>query len=271
MSNKIFVPENLKGKVINIGKDAGSSRLLISVPIRGKKANALFGEPNSVPKSVSRCIPDKDAAHLSISINDNGVISVKNCKSQNVTFVEGVEIASKVLLNDVELELGLDKYPIKLSSILSVAEKILDASEPSKTSEFNISHLERVWNNYHNSCIELQKRSRKQNVQGRIPMFFTMGAGALSSIAFARVWGDEVKIICVILTVIGLLLMGYTFMKSKNDTSIEDRERFTEEFQEKYICPNPKCGKYLGAYSYKLMKRQYSMSCPHCKCKFVEK
>lgn len=271
MSNKLHVPENLKGKVVYIGKDAGCGRLLISMSIGGKKANALLGEQNSVPKSVSRCVPDEGVAHLSISVNDEGVITAKNLKSQNVTYVEGTEIVSKILLNDAEIELGLDKYPIKLSSILSVAEKIVEASEPTKIPEFNISHLEDVWNNYHNNCIELQKRTRKQNVQGRIPMFFTMGAGALSSIAFACGWGDEVKIICVILTVIGLLLMGYTFLKSKNDTSIEDRERFTDEFQENYICPNPKCGKYLGSYSYKLMKRQYSMSCPHCKCKFVEK
>lgn len=119
MSNKLHVPENLKGKVVYIGKDAGCGRLLISMSIGGKKANALLGEQNSVPKSVSRCVPDEGVAHLSISVNDEGVITAKNIKSQNVTYVEGTEIVSKILLNDAEIELGLDKYPIKLSSILS--------------------------------------------------------------------------------------------------------------------------------------------------------
>lgn len=271
MSDKLNLPDNLKGKKIHIGKDASTGRILVSVFINGKNATALFGANNSVPNSVSRCLPEQGAAHLEITITKDGNVIAKNLKEQNFTYIQGVEIISKSVSTDAEFELGKDKYPIKLSLILKVAEKIVEASEPAKVPEFNISHLEQVWETYHTHNIELQKRSRKQNVQGRIPMFFTMGAGALSSIAFACGWGDEVKILCVVLTIIGLVIMGYVFLKTKNDTSIEDRERFTEEFQDKYICPNPKCGKYLGSYSYKLMKRQYSMSCPHCKCKFVEK
>lgn len=271
MNDNLNLPDNLKGKDIYIGKDASTGRILISVFINGKNATALFGANNSVPNSVSRCLPEKGIAHLEIAINEDGNILAKNLKEQNVTYIQDAEIVSKSINADVEFKLGKDKYPIKLTSILKVAEKIVEASEPAKTPEFDISHLEQVWETYHSHNIELQKRSRRQNMQGRIPMFFTMGAGALSSIAFACGWGESVKILCVILTVIGLIIMAYAFLKTKNDTSIEDRERFTEEFQDKYICPNPKCGKYLGSYSYKLMKRQYSMCCPHCKCKFVEK
>lgn len=271
MNDYMNLPDKLKGKNIFIGKDASTGRIMISVLLNGKNATALFGANNSVPNSVSRCLPDKGMAHLEISISEDGKVIAKNLKEQNVTYIQDSEIISKSISADVEFKLGKDKYPIKLSSILKVGEKIVAVSEPEKTQEFDISHLEQVWETYHSHNIELQRRSRRQNMQGRIPMFFTMGAGALSSIAFACGWGENVKVLCIVLTVIGLIIMVYAFLITKNDTSIEDRERFTEEFQDNYICPNPKCGKYLGSYSYKLMKRQYSMCCPHCKCKFVEK
>lgn len=271
MKNNMILSDALRGREILVGKDAASGRISISVSVGKNKSSALFGAENSVPNSVSRNKPDEGVAHLGLTISQEGAIVARNLKPQNVTYIDGVEIVSKNITDDCVFELGSDKFKIKLSSIISVAEKIIEASEPAKVPEFNISHLEFIWENYHNQNIDLQKRSRKQNVQGRIPMFFTMGSGALSSIAFACGWGEDVKIICVILTVLGLTIMGYVFLISKNDTSIEDRERITEEFQDKYICPNPKCGKYLGAYPYKLMKRQYSMSCPYCKCKFLEK
>ncbi|MGM9722562.1 MAG: BRcat domain-containing protein [Prevotella sp.] len=265
-----YISDILKTKRLLIGKEPINGRLMIGFPIKGKLQTIAVGTSNSVPGSVSRYNGEQGSAHLSLDIDKDGNILVTNLKEQNVTYVDGVEIITKQISPNSNVELGKDKFRINIPDILKVVEKILNVSDPSEPPVYNISHLEAVWNNYHRKNIDLQKRARKQNVQARIPMFFTMGAGAISSIAFACGWGDAVKSLCVALTLIGLVFMCYSFLKSKNDTSIEDRERYMEEFQEKYICPNPKCGKFLGNYSYKLMKRQYSMTCPHCKCKFTE-
>ncbi len=264
------IPQILIKRKILIGKEPGNGRLMIGFTAKGKMQTVAIGAPNSVPGSVSRYNGDQGSAHLSVDINNDGGLLVTNLKEQNVTYVNGVEIMTKQIAPDTTVELGKDRYPINIQDILKVVEKILRVAEPEEPKTYNIRHLESVWNKFHQQNIELQKRARKQGLHARIPMFFTMGAGAISSIAFACGWGDAVKGLCLALTIIGLVIMFYSFLKSKNDTSIEDRERYMEEFQEKYICPNPKCGKFLGNFSYKLMKRQYSMTCPHCKCKFTE-
>lgn len=261
----------LKGKKLLIGKEPVNGRLMICIPINGRIQGIAVGNPNSVPSSVSRYNEQNQSAHVALTMLDDDRIMVENLKPQNVTYINGSEIVRKnISLNDT-ITIGKDQYPLDITEILKIATKVVSAKENPAVETFDISHLEKVWNTFHQNNINLQKRSRQQGIQARIPMFFTMGAGALSSIAFACGWGEEVKSICIILTVIGLIIMCYSFYRTKNDTSIEEREKFTEEFQDKYICPNPRCGKFLGNYSYKLMKRQYSMSCPHCKCKFVEK
>ena len=264
------IPHILTNRKVLIGKEPVNGRLMIGIPVKGKLQTVAVGASNSVPGSVSRYNGEQGTAHLSLEIIKDGSLSVTNLKEQNVTYVDGVEILAKQITPDTTVELGKDRYPINIKDILKVVEKILRVAEPEGPATYNIKHLESVWNKFHQQNIELQKRARKQSVHARIPMFFTMGAGVISSIAFACGWGDSVKVLCVFLTLIGLVIMFYSFLKSKNDTSIEDRERYMEEFQEKYICPNPDCGKFLGNYSYKLMKRQYSMACPHCKCKFTE-
>lgn len=264
------IPKILTNRKILIGKEPINGRLMIGFPVKGKIQTVAVGASNSVPGSVSRYNGEQCVAHISLEINKDGELSVTNLKEQNVTYVNGVEIVTKMIPLDSIVELGKDRFAINIPDILKVIEKILKVAEPEAPAVYNISHLEAVWDKFHQYNIDLQKRARKQSVHARIPMFFTMGAGAISSIAFACGWGDSVKVLCVLLTLIGLVIMFYSFLKSKNDTSIEDRERYTEEFQEKYICPNPDCGKFLGNYSYKLMKRQYSMACPHCKCKFTE-
>lgn len=264
------IPQILNNRKILIGKEPVNGRLMIGFPVKGKVQTVAVGTANSVPGSVSRYNGEQGTAHLSLEINKDGGLLVTNLKDQNVTYVNGVEIMTKQITADTTVELGKDRYLINIPDILKVVEKILRVAEPEEPASYNIKHLESVWNKFHQQNIDLQKRARKQGLHARVPMFFTMGAGAISSIAFACGWGDSVKSLCVALTLIGLVFMFYSFLKSKNDTSIEDRERYMEEFQEKYICPNPKCGKFLGNYSYKLMKRQYSMTCPHCKCKFTE-
>lgn len=275
--------EKLKGKTILIGKEPGQGRLLVA--IEGGKAAAI-GAPSSVPGSVSRCKTAEGIAHAKITIDQNGNMVLTNMKSQNVTFVNGSEIVSKRILSTNKVELGKDHFNINLPIVLETAKKVVLASYPSPSPSpaspappasdmtFGIRHLERVWNKYHDELFEIKERQRKQQLYARLPMFFTMGGGAISFV-LSFILGDEYKgeiqILSGVLVVVGLAMLVYSFMKSRSDTALEDQEKASEAFQDRYVCPNPECNKFLGNLSYKLMKRQYSMQCPYCRCKFVEK
>lgn len=276
--------ENLKGRRILIGKEPKFGRLLIAV--KGIPNPIALGAMNRVPDSVSRCLIHEGIAHAELIVEPSGVMILRNMKGRNITLVNGSEINSKRVTPSNIIELGPDRYPINLEVILKVASRIVEtttayhkpnssqqqnASPPTPAKQYSILHLKGIWDSYHESIIDIQKRGRTHGTNARIPMFFTMGGGALTLPAFICGWGEEVKIACSILTLIGFILMGYFFLRSKNDTSIEERERLTEDFTDKYICPNPDCQKFLGNLSYRLLKRQYSMHCPYCKCEFIEK
>lgn len=258
--------ERLKGKTILVGKEPGQCRLLVAISGTGK--TATIGSPGCVPNCVSRCKPTEGTAHCKIDIDQNGTMVLTNLKSQNVTYVNGVEIFSKKVQVSSEVALGKDHFQMPLSLVIETAKKLVPTIAPPPPSpqaqKYNIRHLEKIWNDFHDKNIEIQKRARQQALLARIPMFFTMAGGAISAIAVALNWGDEVKTLCISFTVIGIFVMIYSFFKSKNDTSIEDREKLVEDFQDHYICP--KCGKYLPVTPYKLMKKQYSMRCPHAGC-----
>lgn len=258
--------QRLKGKTILIGKEPGQGRLFVSVNVNGQARTSAIGQPGSVPNSVSRCKPAERTAHCKVDIDQNGTMVLTNLKPQNVTYVNGTEIASKKVQASSEVALGKDHFPIPFSAVIETAKKLVPtiAPPPPPEQKYNIKHLEKVWIDFHDKNIEIQKRARQQALLARIPMFFTMGGGAISAIAVALNWGDEVKAVCITLTVIGIIVMMYSFYKSKNDTSIEDKEKLVEDFQDHYICP--KCGKYLPVTPYKLMKKQYSMKCPHAGC-----
>ena len=194
MNNQGAIPQLLKGKKIWVGKDPTKSRLQVYVMINGQPKSALIGTEGSVPSSVSRCVPEQQAAHITLEISQEGAISVTNLKPQNVSYVNGIEILTKRVSGNDTLELGKDRFPIQVSIILSIAEKIILASGGAKEKQtFNIAPLEKVWNVYHDKGISLQRQAKQQAVQARIPMFFTMGGGAISSIAFVCILFFKLK------------------------------------------------------------------------------
>lgn len=265
--------EKLKGKNILIGKEPGLGRLLIA--IEGITANMAIGVPGEVPDSVSRCKAAQGVAHARVNVNDSGIIRVTNLKPQNVTFVGGAEIATKRVGPDSFIELGKDKYRVRVADIISSALKILSGNSSNSQSginpqelkqndkpakKFNISHLEGVWNNLKETKKEIVAKQKKINNIRAFCGVFTMMAMPccffFGPIAYA-------------LTGVGIIGNIYSFIGLKNDNSTEVLEQLNETFQDEYVCPN--CNKFLGNISYKLLKKQYSMQCPYCKCEFTEK
>ena len=271
-----MIPESLKGKEILIGRESGTDRLLAYLSIKGQIKAFQIGNPGSVPKSVSRAIPNQNKAHLSIKIVHNGNLITSNLKPENVTFVNGSQIISKRISENDSIELGADHYKLPLSTLVQAVQKIDHSigSNPTPKPEvktFNISHLEKVWNDYHEGDLAIKDKQHKMGLQQRIPIFFTFGAGALTSVAWSLGWGEWIRIVSICLTGIGLLLMIYFFIQSSKFNPVREADKLREDFQSKYICPNQECKRFLGNYSYSMMKNQFKMECPFCKSKFEER
>ena len=275
--------QNLKGKTILIGKDPEHGRLLVAV---GGKAAAI-GAPGSVPACVSRCKVAEGVGHAQIAVDQNGNMTLTNLKSQNVTFVNGSEIASKRILPSNTVELGKDRFNINLPVVIETAKKLgcipvqgaknrlggnggnSVNSEPAK--KFNIKHLKLIYDDYHSKALERQRKQKKLGILASCSMFFTIGGSAFAAFANKFGMGETAQDYTWILPVVGFVVFFISMYMRIKDTSIEDADATNLEYTRNFVCPNPECGKFLGNMSYELMKTQYSMHCPHCKCEFVEK
>lgn len=260
--------ERLKGKTILVGKEPGQGRLLVAIPGTGK--TAAIGSPGSVPNCVSRCKPTENVAHAKITIDQNGNITLSNMKSQNVTFVNGSEIQSKRITQSNTVELGKDRFSVSVPMVLETAKKIVGAvpnPEPPKK-KFNIKHLEGVWERYEREIDRIAQQQQEMGKKRMLPIMVGSLSGGVSTILATFV---AVNTLYVSLPVSALIFALYFSNYKKKDTSYEERKAATEKFTDEYACPNPECNKFLGNLSYKLLKKQYSMQCPYCKCEFIEK
>lgn len=254
--------DRLKGKTILIGKEPGQGRLLVA--IAGGKAAII---PAAVPGSVSRCKVAEGVAHAKITIDQNGNMVLTNMKSQNVTYVNGSEIASKRVLPSNTVELGKDHFNISLPVIIETAKKLAGPLPPPPTPVYDIKHLEKVWLNYHESLKQLREKQKRVNLIRSGCGIFTMCA--MPCIFFLGPIGYA-------LTGVGVLGNIYSFVGLKNDNTTDEQERLAEEFQDSYVCPH--CKKFLGNISYKMLKKQIvspkdqKMYCPlGCGAEFIEK
>lgn len=272
--------DRLKGKTILIGKEPGQGRLLVAVS--GGKAAAI---PATVPNSVSRCKVAEGMAHAKITVDQNGNMVLTNMKAQNVTYVNGSEIASKRILPTNTVELGKDRFNINLPVVIETAKKLGAISDnnggqggnggfggnvnPAK--KFNIKHLEAIYNDYHSKVIDRQRKQKKLGILASCSMFFTIGGSAFAALANKMGMGETAQDYLWILPVVGFIVFFISMYMRINDTSIEDADATNLEYTKRFVCPNPDCGKFLGNMPYELMKTQYSMQCPYCKSEFVER
>ena len=279
--------QSLIGKTILVGKDPAQGRLMIAID--GGKAAAV-GSPSSVPNSVSRCRPAEHIAHAKITVDQNGDMILTNLKDANVTYVNGTAIESKRVLANHSVELGKDHFGISIPVVIDVAKKLVavpgaasgaaqaaggqaTGGQAAQKQTYSIAHLEYVWDNYHDGLMALRKKQRNQANLARIPMIMSMGGSALVPMLGAKLGmtTEECLEWTKIISGLGCLFLLGTLFVSYRDTSLEDQEALSEEFQSRYTCPNPDCRKFLGNLSYKLLLRQYGDNCPYCKCGYSSK
>lgn len=277
--------QNLKGKNILIGKEPGAGRLLVA--IEGTAFNTAIGPTNSVPATVSRCMPAEGKAHARISIDAAGNMLLTNLKPQNVTFINGTRVLSKHIDSDTAIELGADHFSVSMTAILATARRLVTPLAPpvpptpnaatnkkisqqqvkisvGQESTFNLKPLEEIWMRYEYEMERIQAKQKRTNTMRSL-----QGVLSLSGIVFgALLTACGLAPIGIVFSVAALVLGAISFFMTKNDSSTDDRKRALEELEDHYLCPNPNCRKSLPTKPYKWIQRNYT-SCSYCKAKFI--
>lgn len=227
-----------------IGRESGVENPRLAVTQNGQ--TLFFGTPGSVPKDVSR-------KHCRIQIGDDSKMIVEDLTDNNFIYINGADCKRKgsVSLSDT-IELGPSKYRLDMDTII----KTLSSKQ-----SFSIKHLESIYDGYQKDKFDMQVKQGKLNALSALP-----GVLSMTSIGLA-VFIENARIIMIIIAAIFALV--FALIRYRNASKIPIRTRKMEEsFREKYICPNPACGHFLGGVSYKeLLKNR---ACPYCKTKFTE-
>lgn len=207
--------------------------------------------------------PTVSREHCWLTDNGDGTYTLQN-KSPQGTFVDGRKVLKTRVTPDTMIKLS-ESTIVKVADLLplkNVTEK------PAPSSEYSIRHLRTVWDEYHTKQLEIKKNQKTLGLLRSASPMFTLGSGAVATLAKTMGWADTIFGLTLVMTLIGLFLMIYSFYRGYKDNSIEETERATEDFQGRYVCPNPKCNHFMGIQSYNLLLQ--NKCCPWCKCKFIE-
>lgn len=230
-----------------LGRESGTSRLHIS----GYNIEKFLGNPGSVPRSVSR-------QHCKLSVDTQGNCIITNLKPENVTFVNGVTVESKHIIFSDQVELGTEHYQINVKEII---ESVTGKEVPET---YSILPLKRIWDEYNDAKLQFQIKERKsasiQSVVGIISML---------SIACTFISGISITL-RIVLYSIALVLAIYFFITryKQSDKAPRFLADLDKKFHEEYVCPNPKCRRFLGYSPYSDLRK--TKGCYQCNAKYTE-
>lgn len=226
--------------------------------------------------------PTVSREHCWLTDNGDGTYTLLN-KSQQGTVVNGNRVMKTIVTPNTYITLS-GTTTLKVADLLPLeapspaprqAPSFVPRQAPSSpqrpvqkpsTPTYSIAHLEAVWDDYHETLLDIQRRQRTTTLLRSASPMFTLGSGALAALA-NRMKCDEVFWITAILAGIGIVLMIFSFFKGLIDNSIDEKEEATELFNSYYVCPNPKCHHFMGNQAYQIVSQH--KNCPWCKCKFT--
>ena len=224
---------------IIIGRDQQTRQLSLVKDGNSK----LYGQPNSVPMDVSR-------HHISLQPAGNGRWQIKNLNERNVTFVNGIAIESKTISESDKVELGNSHYLFHW-----------DVLQEPKVEMIDISPLQRIWNEYDEKRLELQIAERKFNAARSATGIITMLA-----IACSLILGHGPIYLVLYALAIGISVV-FTYQAYQKSSEVPRQQKeMNKDFQRRYVCPNPKCGHFMGFQDYEILAQ--NDACPYCKMKY---
>lgn len=202
--------------------------------------------------------PTVSREHCRLTDNSDGTYTLENVSEQG-TCVDGKDVIRTFVTPETKIKMG--NLTVMVADLLPL--------QPTPPKEYSLLPLKTVWDTYHNAQLDIQKRQRSINQLRSASPMFTFGSGAIASLAKALDWSDVIFVVTIMMTIVGLGLMAYCFVKGLKDKSIEEREEATDRFTRDYVCPNPECRHFMGNQSYNLLRQ--NKSCPYCKCAFTQK
>lgn len=221
---------------ITIGREQQTRKLSVN---RDGKIQTV-GNVNSVPMDVSR-------QHVSFHQLGDDKWELKNLNDNNVTYVNGVAVERKVVSEADKVELGNSHFLISWETIRGPKVETID-----------VSHLQKVWEEYESSQLKIKENDRKmQNIQ-RL-------SGILSSCGILFLFVDMGNLRFV-LTGASILIAVIFFIRGfKSDSSVNVKlAALSKDFRKQYVCP--KCGRFMGNEPYDILIQ--NGGCRHCKAKF---
>ena len=210
--------------------------------------------------------PTVSREHCHLIDNGDGTFTLLNISKQG-TIVEGKQVL-KTKVNPNTLITLSPTTSVRVADLLPLPKQPPKQPNPPKPDDkaYDISHLEVVWDTYHNTLLDIQLRQRNVNLLRSASPMFTIGSGAIAGLAKSMEWGGAIFEVTIVLTIVGLGLMAYSFLKGLNDNSIQEKEEANDRFMRHYVCPNSECRHFLGNQPYKLILQH--KKCPWCKSKF---
>lgn len=248
-----------------IGREHGTNRLIMRI---NNQAYAL-STPGSAPKTVS-------STHCRLLISEKRELTLSNIKSQLNTYVDGIQINSKHITFQSRVELGEDHFPVDMAMVQKVIDQVLPAS-------YSIKHLEDVWEWYLSSNKEIvlkeQKRNNIRNLQGA---FMTIGMlimilPEILKNEFPQImeadFAPYINALRFILGIPAVAIPIYFYIRGLNQKNqlVVQQDRLKKEFERKYVCPNPKCNRFMGSIPYSQLKYTQKCSNPECGCHYTYK
>lgn len=225
---------------IFIGRNPDTGQLKVTVGQQSKNV----GLNNSVPKTVSR-------VHCSLTPEEGGMFRLKNMKVQNVTYVNGLGVENKLVNKNDVIELGEDRYPLNWDLVDSAIPKM-----------FDITPLEAIWNDYNNEVLSLTiKQNRFNAIKAGTGLITTLGLGASAA---GLIKGQTNAYFYAAAGILSLCFLIKTYIDGAKVP--KEKQRLLEKFQHEYVCPNPKCGHFLGNQPYDQVR--LLEACPYCKSKY---
>lgn len=227
-----------------IGRESGAEKPRLAVTRNGK--TDYYGKPGSVPRSVSR-------RHCRVTVDDDLSVTIEDITENNFMFVNGSDCKRrKNLRMDERIELGPDHYVLELDAII----KGLSAQQT-----WHIAHLEKIYNDYHQTKMDNQIEQGKKGAIMSLPGIISMISIAVAASV------PNVRTPMIIVAAVFAIVFAIIRMRDASIVPLK-LKKLDEDFRESYVCPNPTCGRFLGAMTYKdLLKNRV---CPYCKAKYIE-
>ena len=204
-------------------------------------AEKNYGQANSVPMDVSR-------HHISLVPAGSGKWKIKNLNERNVTFVNGIAVESKTISESDKVELGNSHYLFSWAAL----------QEP-KVETIDIRHLEKIWNWYETTQLEMRESERRIQNNQKL-------ASVLSSCGILFVFVEGLGFLRYILMGLSIMITIYLWYRGNNsDSSLNIKlNDLSKEFRKKYTCP--KCGHFMGNTPYDVLIQ--NDGCTNCKTKY---